>query len=68
MESHFLVVESYGEHTPSVRTCETWFRQIKSGDFNEKDSAHSGRLQKCKDEELQVKPLTQYIIINKLLI
>ena len=53
VESHRLLVESYGEHAPSIRTCETWFRQFKSGDFNMKDSARSGRPQKCEDEELQ---------------
>jgi hypothetical protein len=37
VESHCLLVESYGEHIPSIRTCETWFRQFKSGDFNVKD-------------------------------
>lgn len=38
---------------PSIRTCETWFRQFKSGDFNVKDSERSGRPQKCEDEQLQ---------------
>ncbi|KAL6254751.1 hypothetical protein P5V15_014077 [Pogonomyrmex californicus] len=53
VESHRLLVETYGEHAPSIRTCETWFRQFKSGDFNVKDSERSGRPQKCKDEQLQ---------------
>lgn len=53
MESHRLLVETYGEHAPSIRTCETWFRQFKSGDINVKDSARSGRPQKCEDEQLQ---------------
>lgn len=35
-ESQRLLVETYGEHAPSIRTCETWFRQFKSGDFNVK--------------------------------
>jgi len=34
--------------------CETWFRQFGSGDFNVKDSARSGRPQKCENEKLQV--------------
>jgi len=53
VESHRLLVETYGEHAPSIRTCETWFRQFKSGDFNVKDSERSGRPQKCEDEQLQ---------------
>ena len=32
-----------GEHAPLIRTCETWFRQFKNGDFNVKDSVHSDR-------------------------
>ena len=54
VESHRVLVETYGEHAPSIRTCETWFRQFKSGDFNVKDSARSGRPQKCENEQLQV--------------
>ncbi|KAL6258234.1 hypothetical protein P5V15_010163 [Pogonomyrmex californicus] len=53
VESHRLLVETYSEHAPSIRTCETWFRQFKSGDFNVKDSERSGRPQKCEDEQLQ---------------
>ncbi|KAL6254762.1 hypothetical protein P5V15_014091 [Pogonomyrmex californicus] len=53
VESHRLLVETYGEHAPSIRTYETWFRQFKSGDFNVKDSECSGRPQKCEDEQLQ---------------
>jgi len=49
IESHRVLVETYGEHAPSIRTCETWFRQFKSGDFNVKD-----RPQKCENEQLQV--------------
>ena len=37
-----------GEHAPLIRTCETWFRQFKNGDFNVKDSARSGRPQSAK--------------------
>jgi hypothetical protein len=25
VESYRLLVKSYGEHTPSIKTCETWF-------------------------------------------
>ena len=53
VESHRVLVETYGEHAPSIRTCETWFRQFKRGDFNVKDSARCGRPKKCDDEQLQ---------------
>ena len=53
VESHRLLVETYGENPPSIITRETWFRQFKSGDFNVKDSERSGRPQKCEDERLQ---------------
>ena len=33
-EAHWLLVESYSEHAPLIRTCETWFCQFKSGDFD----------------------------------
>lgn len=52
-ESHRLLVETYGEHAPSIKTCETWFRQFKIGDFDVKDKERSGRRQKFDDEELQ---------------
>ena len=53
VESHRVLVETYGEHAPSIRTCETWFRQFKRGDFNVKDSARCGRPKNCDDEQLQ---------------
>ena len=37
VENHILLVESYGEHSPSIRTCDTWFRQFKDGNFNVKN-------------------------------
>lgn len=48
-----MLVEIYSEHALSIRTCETWFRKFKSGDFNVNDSERSGRPQKCEDEQLQ---------------
>lgn len=36
VESHRLLVETYGEHVLSIRTCKTWFQKFKSGDFNVK--------------------------------
>jgi len=48
-----VLVDTYGEHAPSIRTCETWFRQFKSVDFDVNDGARSERPPKCEDEELQ---------------
>ena len=30
-EGHRLLCEAYGEHAPSIKTCEYWFRRFKSG-------------------------------------
>ncbi|GFQ66533.1 mariner Mos1 transposase [Trichonephila clavata] len=53
VESHRFLLEIYGKHAPSIITCEVWFRQFKSGDFNLKDSERSGRPQSCENELLQ---------------
>jgi len=53
VESYRLLVETY-EHAPSIRTCETWFRQFKSGDFDLKDNEHPGAAKRFEDEDLQV--------------
>nr|CCC86608.1 transposase [Tapinoma nigerrimum] len=52
-ESHRLLVETYGEHAPTIRTCETWFRQFKCGDFNVQDKERPGRPKTFEDAELQ---------------
>ena len=52
-EAHRLLVETYGDHASVIRTCETWFRQFKSGDFDLTDNEHSGAAKKFVDEELQ---------------
>ena len=52
-EAHRLPVETYVEHAPVIRTCETWFRQFKSGDFDLTDNEHSGAAKTLEDEELQ---------------
>ena len=53
VEAHRLLVDTYGEHASVIRTCETWFRQFKSGDFGLTDNEHPGAAEKCGDEELQ---------------
>ena len=45
-ESNRLLVETYGEHAPNLKACETWFRKFKSGDFDVKDSEPSDRPKK----------------------
>ena len=49
-----MLVETYGEHAPVIRTRETWFRQFKSGDFDLTDNEHPRAAKKFEDEELQV--------------
>ena len=53
VEAHRLLVETYGEHASVIRTCETWFRQLKSGDFDLTDNEHPAAAKKFEDEELQ---------------
>ena len=54
VEAHRLLVETDGENAPVIRTCETWFRQFKSGDFDLTDNKHpDGVAKKFEDEELQ---------------
>ena len=53
VEAYRLLVEIYVEHAPVIRTCEKWFRQFKSGDFDLTDNEHPGAAKKFKDEELQ---------------
>ena len=53
VEAHRLVVETYGENAPVIRTCETCFRQFKSGDIDLTDNEHPGAGKKFEDEELQ---------------
>ena len=54
VEAHRLLVETYGEHALVIRTCETWFRQFSSGDFDLTVNEHPGVAKKFEDEELQV--------------
>lgn len=49
VESHRLLVETYSEHAPSVRTSEVWFRQFKSDDFVVKKRG----TQTCENDRLQ---------------
>ena len=53
VEAHRLLVETYGEHPPVIRTYETWFHQFKSGYFDLTDNEHPGAAKKFEDEELE---------------
>ena len=53
IEDDRLLVETYGEYAPVIRTCETWFRQFESGDFDLTDNEHPGAAKKFEDEEMQ---------------
>ena len=48
-----MLLETYGEQAPVIRTCETWFQQFKSRDFDSTDNEHPGAAKKFEDEELQ---------------
>ena len=52
-EGHRLLWEAYGEHSPTIKTCEYWFRRFKSGDFDTSDKERKGRLVKFEDAELK---------------
>ena len=58
-KSKHLLIETYGEEASSIRTCETGFRQFKSGDFNVKGSERSRSPQKREIEQLQDDDPTQ---------
>lgn len=52
-ECHRLLSETYGEHSPAIKTCETWFRRFKSGDYDVSDRAKPGGPKKYEDADLQ---------------
>ncbi|KAG5318407.1 MOS1T transposase, partial [Pseudoatta argentina] len=52
-EAHRILVEIYGEHALSERTCRDWFNRFKNCDFNLQDRERSGASKKFEDEELE---------------
>ena len=48
-----MLVETYSEHVPVIRACNTWFCQFKSRDFDLTDNEHPREAKKFEDEELQ---------------
>ena len=52
-DGHRLLCEAYGEHAPSIKTCEYLFRRFKSGDFDTSDKEREGRPVKFENAELE---------------
>ena len=52
-ESHRILVEVYGEHALSKRTCLKWFARFRSGDFGLEDEERPAHPKKFEDEELE---------------
>ena len=52
-EAHRILVETYGDHALSERTCRDWFNRFKNGDFNLQDRERSGASKKFRDKELE---------------
>ena len=54
VESQRMLLEAYGDYTPSISTCEYWFRCYKKGDFDTEDKECPGQPKKFEDEEIEV--------------
>jgi len=52
-ESYRLLVEAYGEHAPTQKTCERWFARFRSDDFDISDKERTGGPKKFEDTELE---------------
>ena len=52
-EAHRMVLEAYGDYTPSISSCEKWFQKFKSGDFSTEDKERPGQPKKFEDAELE---------------
>lgn len=52
-EGYRMLLEAYGDHAPSISTCEYWFRRFKSGDFDVEDKERPGQPKRYEDEELE---------------
>lgn len=53
VERHRLLCEAYGEHAPSIKTSEHWFRRIKNCDFITSYKELDGRPVKFEDIDLE---------------
>lgn len=52
-ESHRLLLDAYGEDTPSSTTCKHWFKRFRDGDFDVEDKLRSGRPKQFEDDDLK---------------
>lgn len=63
-KSHRILIELYGEHALTGRTCQKWFARFENGDFGLDDERGSGLPKKFEDVEqeafLDVKIAAKY--------
>ena len=52
-ESHRILVEVYGNHALSERTCQEWFARFKCCDFDLEDRGRAGCPKKFENAELE---------------
>lgn len=52
-QSQQMLAEAYGDDSPSISTCEYWFRRFKSNDFDTDDKERPGQPKKLDDMELE---------------
>ena len=50
---HWLLTETHGDYTLSIKTCEYWFKRFKNCDCDTKDKERPGHTKKIEDEELE---------------
>jgi histone-lysine N-methyltransferase SETMAR len=52
-EGHKILVETYGDHALSERTCREGFQRFKNNDYDLSDDDRSGAPKKFDDEDLK---------------
>ena len=52
-EAYRILVDTYGDHALSERTCKDWFRNFRNNDFDVEDKECPSALKKFEDEELE---------------
>lgn len=52
-ETHRLLVNIYGDHSPSNTTCKEWFRRFQNDHFDVSDKEREGAPKKFEDAQLQ---------------
>ena len=50
-ENQRMLPEAYGDYTPSISTCEYWFRRYKKGDFDRRQLPDQPK--KFEDEKVE---------------